>query len=59
MKYQHKVIDYPKHDGVLTFDLLTNLTRSGTIHEHDQPSHLRVSIILFHIKFQFNIGQNR
>jgi len=35
-------IAYPKPDGVLTFDLLTNLTRSGTGHEHDQPAHLRV-----------------
>ena len=35
-------IEYPKKDGVLTFDLLTNLTRSGTNHEHDQPSHLKI-----------------
>jgi electron-transferring-flavoprotein dehydrogenase len=35
-------IEYPKPDGVLSFDLLTNLQRSGTNHEHDQPSHLRV-----------------
>lgn len=33
---------YPKHDGKLTFDLLDNLARSGTNHEHDQPSHLKV-----------------
>ncbi|KCV68570.1 electron-transferring-flavoprotein dehydrogenase [Fonticula alba] len=33
-------IEYPKADGVLTFDLLENLMRSGTNHEHDQPSHL-------------------
>ena len=42
MKYKHKEIDYPKHDNILTFDLLTNLTRSGTNHDHDQPSHLKV-----------------
>eukprot|EP00753_Platysulcus_tardus_P005729 PLAT13658.1.p1 GENE.PLAT13658.1~~PLAT13658.1.p1 ORF type:complete len:589 (+),score=267.14 PLAT13658.1:29-1768(+) len=35
-------IDYPKPDGVLSFDLLTNLARSGTNHEHDQPAHLKV-----------------
>lgn len=35
-------IDYPKPDGVLSFDLLTNLQRSGTNHDHDQPAHLRV-----------------
>lgn len=34
-------IDYPKPDGKLSFDLLTNLARSGTNHT-DQPSHLRV-----------------
>lgn len=35
-----KPIDYPKPDGVLSFDLLTNLTRSGTNHADDQPIHL-------------------
>lgn len=35
-------IEYPKPDGVLTFDLLENLSRTGTNHDHDQPSHLRV-----------------
>ena len=39
---QHKPRDYPSPDGVLTFDLLTNLQRSGTFHEDDQPSHLRI-----------------
>jgi electron-transferring-flavoprotein dehydrogenase len=35
-------VDYPAPDGVLTFDLLTNLQRSNTNHEEDQPSHLRI-----------------
>lgn len=35
-------IDYPKPDGKIAFDLLTNLQRSGTNHDHDQPAHLRV-----------------
>lgn len=35
-------IDYPPADGVLTFDLLTNLQRAGTYHADDQPSHLRI-----------------
>jgi flavin-dependent dehydrogenase/ferredoxin-like protein FixX len=35
-------IHYPKADGILSFDLLTNLQRSGTSHDHDQPAHLRV-----------------
>ena len=41
-KDKHKEILYPKHDGKLTFDLLTNLQRSGTNHDHDQPAHLRI-----------------
>jgi electron-transferring-flavoprotein dehydrogenase len=39
---KHKPIEYPKKDGVLTFDILDNLARSGTNHDHDQPSHLKV-----------------
>jgi electron-transferring-flavoprotein dehydrogenase len=35
-------IAYPKPDGVLSFDLLTNLARSGTTHEADQPAHLTI-----------------
>jgi electron-transferring-flavoprotein dehydrogenase len=31
-----------EYDGELTFDLLTNLQRAGTFHDHDQPSHLRI-----------------
>lgn len=33
-------IEYPKPDGKISFDLLTNLSRSGTNHEEDQPVHL-------------------
>jgi electron-transferring-flavoprotein dehydrogenase len=35
-------ISYPPADGTLSFDLLTNLTRSGVQHEEDQPRHLRI-----------------
>jgi electron-transferring-flavoprotein dehydrogenase len=35
-------IDYPRADGVLTFDRLTNVSFSATNHEEDQPVHLRV-----------------
>jgi len=35
-------IEYPKPDGKLSFDLLTNLARSGTSHNHNQPPHLKV-----------------
>ncbi len=33
-------IDYPKPDGVLTFDRLSSVFLSGTNHEEDQPVHL-------------------
>ncbi|KAK7816666.1 electron transfer flavoprotein-ubiquinone oxidoreductase [Quercus suber] len=35
-------IQYPKPDGVLSFDVPTSLHRSNTNHEHDQPAHLRL-----------------
>ncbi|MEX0644625.1 MAG: electron transfer flavoprotein-ubiquinone oxidoreductase [Parvularculaceae bacterium] len=35
-------IDYPKPDGLLTFDRLTNVSFSGTNHEEDQPAHLKL-----------------
>uniref|UniRef100_A0A1X7UG11 Electron transfer flavoprotein-ubiquinone oxidoreductase n=1 Tax=Amphimedon queenslandica TaxID=400682 RepID=A0A1X7UG11_AMPQE len=37
---QCNVIEYPKPDGVLTFDLLMSVALTGTNHEHDQPAHL-------------------
>ncbi|MEM1382146.1 MAG: electron transfer flavoprotein-ubiquinone oxidoreductase [Pseudomonadota bacterium] len=36
-------IDYPKPDGVLSFDRLTNVAYSFTNHEETQPAHLRLS----------------
>jgi len=33
-------IEYPKYDGVLTFDKLSSVFQSNTNHEEDQPSHL-------------------
>ena len=33
-------IAYPRPDGVLTFDRLTNVSFSGTNHEEEQPVHL-------------------
>jgi electron-transferring-flavoprotein dehydrogenase len=35
-------IDYPKYDGVLTFDKLSSVFISNTNHEEDQPSHLQL-----------------
>jgi len=37
---RHARIDYPKPDGVLTFDRLSSVFLSSTNHEEDQPSHL-------------------
>ncbi|MBB4228187.1 electron transfer flavoprotein-ubiquinone oxidoreductase [Rhizobium mongolense] len=39
---QHRKIDYPKPDGVLTFDRLSSVFLSNTNHEEDQPVHLQV-----------------
>ncbi|MAU20368.1 MAG: electron transfer flavoprotein-ubiquinone oxidoreductase [Martelella sp.] len=39
---KHKPIDYPKPDGVLTFDRLSSVFLSNTNHEEDQPVHLKV-----------------
>ncbi len=35
-----KPIDYPRPDGILTFDRLTNLSFSAVNHEENQPAHL-------------------
>ncbi|KAG0205768.1 hypothetical protein BGX28_002691 [Mortierella sp. GBA30] len=35
-------IDYPKPDGVISFDLLTSVSRTGTNHTENQPVHLRL-----------------
>ncbi|ORX94314.1 hypothetical protein K493DRAFT_329963 [Basidiobolus meristosporus CBS 931.73] len=37
-----KPIDYPKPDGVISFELLENLARSGTNHAENQPVHLKL-----------------
>lgn len=39
---QCKPIDYPKPDGVLTFDRLTSVQLSNTNHEEEQPCHLKL-----------------
>ena len=39
-KEKHRPIDYPKPDGVLSFDRLTNVSFSATNHEENQPVHL-------------------
>ena len=37
-----KPIDYPKPDGKLSFDRLTNVSFSSTNHEESQPAHLQL-----------------
>jgi electron-transferring-flavoprotein dehydrogenase len=39
-KDRFQPIEYPKPDGVLTFDRLSSVFVSNTNHEEDQPSHL-------------------
>ena len=38
----HKEIDYPKPDGKLSFDRLTNVSFAMTNHEESQPAHLKL-----------------
>ena len=38
----HKPIDYPKPDGKLSFDRLTNVAFSFTNHDESQPAHLKL-----------------
>jgi len=40
---KYKPIDYPKPDGVLSFDRLTNVSFTATNHREDQSSHLKLA----------------
>ncbi len=40
---EHKEIDYPKPDGVISFDRLTNVSFTATNHGEEQPSHLKLA----------------
>ena len=39
---ESKPIDYPRPDGVISFDRLTNVAFSATNHEEDEPPHLKL-----------------
>ncbi|ODV58049.1 electron-transferring-flavoprotein dehydrogenase [Ascoidea rubescens DSM 1968] len=39
---EYKPINYPKSDGKITFDLLESVSRTGTYHDEDEKSHLRL-----------------
>lgn len=36
-------IDYPRHDGKISFDILSSVYLSNTHHEDDQPCHLKLA----------------
>lgn len=40
---ESKKIDYPKPDGILSFDKLSSVFISNTNHEEDQPVHLKLT----------------
>ena len=42
-KSKAQPIDYPKPDGVISFDKLSSVFLSSTNHEEDQPVHLKLS----------------
>ncbi len=42
-KEHFEPIDYPRPDGVLSFDRLTNVAFSFTNHDESQPAHLRLA----------------
>jgi electron-transferring-flavoprotein dehydrogenase len=50
-----KPIAYPKPDGKISFELLDNLARSGTNHEHDQPVHLTLKDVNVPVERNYKI----
>jgi electron-transferring-flavoprotein dehydrogenase len=40
---KHKILNYPRPDGEISFDRLTNVSFSATNHEEEQPCHLQLS----------------
>lgn len=48
-------IEYPKPDGVLTFDKLSSLYLSNTFHEENQPAHLTLKDSNVPIKINYKI----
>ncbi len=52
---KHKPIAYPKPDGVISFDKLTNVSFSATNHEEDQPVHLKVADLELQQHSEFSV----
>ena len=40
---KHKPVDYPKPDGIVSFDRLSSVFLSNTNHEENEPCHLKVT----------------
>jgi electron-transferring-flavoprotein dehydrogenase len=52
---KHRKIDYPKADGVLTFDRLSSVYLSNTNHEEDQPIHLQVKDAALQVQSELGV----
>jgi len=53
-KSESQPIQYPKPDGQLTFDRLTDLSFSNTNHGEDQPAHLTLKDPTVPVKVNFD-----
>jgi electron-transferring-flavoprotein dehydrogenase len=49
-----KKIDYPKPDGVISFDKLSSVFLTNTYHEENQPCHLKLKHAKLAIKVNYN-----
>ena len=52
---KHKPINYPKPDGVVSFDRLSSVFLSNTNHEKNEPCHLKVTSLDVQEKSELNI----
>ena len=52
---KHKPINYPKPDGVVSFDRLSSVFLSNTNHEENEPCHLKVTSLDVQEKSELNI----
>ncbi|MEE2770250.1 MAG: electron transfer flavoprotein-ubiquinone oxidoreductase [Pseudomonadota bacterium] len=43
LKKDVRAINYPKPDGIISFDILTSVRLTGTNHAEDQPCHLQLA----------------